>query len=1137
MAATKSPIISIRLSAGTAGFVAEMDKSAAKVVEFGAKVKSAHGGAVSNVQATSAALRVMEGSWTNNLRASERFIANVAGLGPILQKAFPIVGGLAFAGLLAKLGEELTDFIKKVQETPRAISSAFRSIDEPLRLANDQLRLSIDKTTNEINKMLGKRQNTLAIQLDESRIAADKLYDSVDKTLGKVEELFKAEGIGRVNAFFTGRESTHDDEENNKRLRDNMAAIESDRINSVDAIEKKRDAGANLASVQKATQLVNEAAAKRTLDLLDQEINKTSVLLDQTKKRQALNANPAPGETRVGRGGAEFQAAPEASPNLTANIKVYTEYRQTLRDLRNNIHLDQEDANAKGKKSDLDAARDQAEYAKVVPEFLRKLDQMILASRAKGTAAALGLGKFWEISAKGYGAAAEAIERENKRLESIRPLAGPDQLPVADKARIIAREQTLALVDAQTQWKTKLQETLVELRAQTAEQDALSAAIGRGYEATTRAAVAAQVIKDTAKEGALVKSDERNALTGAADLAIRSKQNTEALKTIDALRTQIDGERALAAAQLNGAAAARDAALAHKLQQVALDAVGKYVKTLTNTYMELDKAERLNITNQALFKVDERISAINRLSAAVLQGAEAERRAALESKYAAMLASGGDTGENRELIRRTREEDILSRRLDITKAAVRPGSEVSDRLRELDAEYAVLRQIQAEGKGTLETEIALRKVRQEELETLVKYQLQIGTASSGIRAFFIEMQEEGKLAGQVIYDAFKKVTDGISDTLSKILTGQIEKTKGDKHPYERAFGELFKSVGGDVVKDSVTNSIHQGLGALGKLFPSISGITNRLSRTKADGSEASPFWVRLWGGQAPIPSPRSAGRPTIPGTDIPGIPGSGIPTLPPYAGTAAATAATLATGGTPPFLGGSPGVPRSAGRAGVGTAGTWGSILSRILLGAGVGTRTGAGGARIGDLDRTVATEPGGTLGPGLPPPSGPGSLPTGTDSNPLYIKPASSSGIGGPSITNVPIPQGPGTASNVFSALGTIVGAAASAFGPSRGGGGDGRASGGPISADSAYLVGEYGPEILSGASGYIRDASSTKSLLTSSTGDRHYYNIDARGTDPALVGMHVQRAIEESQHTSVATSVRAVHDRTRRTVRSSRG
>lgn len=95
-------------------------------------------------------------------------------------------------------------------------------------------------------------------------------------------------------------------------------------------------------------------------------------------------------------------------------------------------------------------------------------------------------------------------------------------------------------------------------------------------------------------------------------------------------------------------------------------------------------------------------------------------------------------------------------------------------------------------------------------------------------------------------------------------------------------------------------------------------------------------------------------------------------------------------------------------------------------------------------------------------------------------------------------------------------------------------RASGGPISAGSAYIAGEYGREVITGVSGYIHDAGRSRSMLAGGGGDNHYYSIDARGTDPALTAMHVKRAIEESHHEAVATSVRAVQDRGRRTVRS---
>jgi uncharacterized membrane protein len=103
-------------------------------------------------------------------------------------------------------------------------------------------------------------------------------------------------------------------------------------------------------------------------------------------------------------------------------------------------------------------------------------------------------------------------------------------------------------------------------------------------------------------------------------------------------------------------------------------------------------------------------------------------------------------------------------------------------------------------------------------------------------------------------------------------------------------------------------------------------------------------------------------------------------------------------------------------------------------------------------------------------------------------------------------------------------------------GGGRDGRASGGPIAAGSAYLTGEYGPEVITGMSGYVHNASKSRLMLSSSAGDQHFYTIDARGTDPGLVAMHVSRAIQESQHSTVATSIRANQDRNRRTVSRSR-
>ena len=99
--------IVINLSAGTSQFIMDMEKANASVKRWGASTQQAGAHGVSSMQATSASLRVLEGGFTNNLRAAERFTASVLGLGPMLQAAFPVIGAIAFTGLIIRLGEEL----------------------------------------------------------------------------------------------------------------------------------------------------------------------------------------------------------------------------------------------------------------------------------------------------------------------------------------------------------------------------------------------------------------------------------------------------------------------------------------------------------------------------------------------------------------------------------------------------------------------------------------------------------------------------------------------------------------------------------------------------------------------------------------------------------------------------------------------------------------------------------------------------------------------------------------------------------------------------------------------------------------------------------------------------------------------
>lgn len=65
---------------------------------------------VPQFSAASGALRELQGNFDHNIRAAERFLSTTLGLGPILQAAFPLVGALAFAGVIFEMGKSLVKF-------------------------------------------------------------------------------------------------------------------------------------------------------------------------------------------------------------------------------------------------------------------------------------------------------------------------------------------------------------------------------------------------------------------------------------------------------------------------------------------------------------------------------------------------------------------------------------------------------------------------------------------------------------------------------------------------------------------------------------------------------------------------------------------------------------------------------------------------------------------------------------------------------------------------------------------------------------------------------------------------------------------------------------------------------------------
>jgi len=84
----------------------------------------------------------------------------------------------------------------------------------------------------------------------------------------------------------------------------------------------------------------------------------------------------------------------------------------------------------------------------------------------------------------------------------------------------------------------------------------------------------------------------------------------------------------------------------------------------------------------------------------------------------------------------------------------------------------------------------------------------------------------------------------------------------------------------------------------------------------------------------------------------------------------------------------------------------------------------------------------------------------------------------------------------------------------------GGAKQSGGLISADKAWLVGESGPEIITGAAGYVHSSAQTRGML-GGAGTVVNYAIDARGTDPVLTERRTRAAIIAAHQSAVVTSI----------------
>jgi len=863
--AKKVGLISINLMAGTAQFNAQMPTATAQIRNFGNaantaraqvagiaafgatafnnignaaagagqqvnnlgnRVKTAQQHLVSGNQAASGFIRVVEGGMANNLRAVENFLTRTLGLGPALQVLFPLVGAIAFAGLIIHLGEEVYAFFKKLEEGPARVANAFRILNAPLQLTNDELRVTGDRLTNDIAKLEGRRENTLKLALDEARVAADKLSDSLDKDLKEMNKLLSEEEIGRFKGFFTNTGSTTwlkefiGGKDGLGGVTKQEQFITSMGNQNLAAAADKGDA-AEVERVKKSTRDALIGLYRATAETIETTL--TNEILPVQQRRNNLLAGighgivPADQSTEINqaRGVAANFTAKANSMQAQASVDKLQEQKDAATAADNNARLDRP---VKNKMGTLQAD---------LQESALKLSTVHMSEEMKTLALA-------------NAAAVKSIDQVNKALEALHE--GP--MTKDQQARLHAVELGIEVVKQESDWQTKMVSSAAAMQERIDSQRMLTAAVNQGYEATKRAAVLYDVAKTVGFEkfnDPKFMSDPEHQhevadLTAKSESAYAEKNRTAVEETLKKLREHTVLEVKLAQVQRDGAEAVRRATLAMEIQNIVRDAAKDSVVALVLAKQKEYGAERQNANAIELDHIMRQIEATGKLAAAQIAGAEAVRRARLEIKYDEMK----DAGSSQENIDAARRADRLDNLRDIDSAAASAANADRDSLYILQQRLKATIELKDSGVDELGRLIEIRDLHNQILDIQIRQLLALGSISDGFKAFFYEMQKEAEKPGKILYDGLHNALNGLDDNLTRIMTGQ-----------KSAWADMFKSVGRQMVHDSVGSMLKQGLGALGKTTLGQKLGLDKIGAARKDGqTDSSAFKVQVVGGTA-----------------------------------------------------------------------------------------------------------------------------------------------------------------------------------------------------------------------------------------------------------------------------------------------
>lgn len=321
----------------------------------------------------------------------------------------------------------------------------------------------------------------------------------------------------------------------------------------------------------------------------------------------------------------------------------------------------------------------------------------------------------------------------------------------------------------------------------------------------------------------------------------------------------IQQSRAMAVANLQGAAAIRAASVSNEVLALTYRRTAEQLRTMAPEIAKLrallsekSSADLVASTNKEIDGLHDELAELKLVSSAMLESVDARRQAALASKLYSLNQDirEAETPEERTALEAKRQALVNLTAAQNQQADSQAGLEllspVEQYARQNDELQHAVEGLKALQGGTLsygeQLEVAAKKQDDfnKATDDATSLILQEGSAMDGIKAVFLEMQKQAQTTADLIYQAFNSAFAKISAGLTAVITSP---NAWKRREALNQFSTMFANLGKQVMSSTITKGLHQGVGAIGSLL----GVNiNSLGLSgKPDGTQSNPWYVRL----------------------------------------------------------------------------------------------------------------------------------------------------------------------------------------------------------------------------------------------------------------------------------------------------